>query len=75
VKPSSGFTPGLRGASTKVGVVAKQLKEFDVGNIGKWDLSLVWHIFSNNKCLPLNEWHEVSWTHSEEDVEKICVVF
>jgi hypothetical protein len=58
-----------------LGFVAKQLKEFDVANIGKWDWSLVWHIFNNDKCLPPNEWHEVSWTHLEKEVEKICVVF
>jgi hypothetical protein len=35
----------------------------------------VWHIFSNDKCLPLNEWHEFSWSCLEEEVKKMCVMF
>jgi hypothetical protein len=40
-----------------------------------WDSSLVWHIFTSNQCLPWNECPKFSWTHSQEEVEKIFVVF
>jgi hypothetical protein len=60
--------------------VVKQLKEFNVANVVilkviKWNLSLVWHIFTNNQCLPWNECPKFSWIHSQEEVEKIFVVF
>jgi len=59
--------------------VVKCLKEFDITNpmilkVIKWDSSHVWHIFTNNECLPWNECPKLSWTHSQEEAEKIFVV-
>jgi len=41
----------------RLGFVAKCFKEFDMANAKKieaikWDCNLLWHLISNEKCLP-----------------------
>lgn len=49
--------------------VVKYLKEFEVANamileVIKCDWRPMWHIFTNNKCLPRSEHPKLPWIHS-----------
>jgi hypothetical protein len=51
------------------GFVVKCLKEFDMANVKKikvikWDWNPLWHIFNNDKCLPMTKRPELPWLHS-----------
>ncbi len=37
----------------------------------KWDWNPLWHIFSNDKCLPMTQRPKLPWLHSYEEAKLI----